>query len=143
MWIYDRHTHNRTKEDIEKVIGKSLFTLSYDNIVSVGIVDFVYGAIENNHLKVDTGSFSTPTSLLNTQVKKIVKELNLDGYSVTDFVSLDGENYRNIPNTLSREDVLKSIDDTEFYHGTSSTNLESILKLGLFKKIKAKQTLIN
>lgn len=93
---------------------------------------FILGNIDDDILTINSFEEDSPNSVLNRQVAKIVKQLDLSGIRYENGVlDSDGEEYA-IEQTYSRDEVINStFKTTKFYHGTSSVFLKSIMSKGL------------
>lgn len=104
----------------------------FEDYVFTGSEYFIVGKIENNIAFVHTERETDPDSILNKEVKKLVKELNLDGIMTADTVYYD-DNDLEVEEFVSRNDVIDSVvGDGIFYHGTSLEVFDSIMKKGIY-----------
>lgn len=102
---------------------------SYIDLSDKAQMKYIVGAIDNNYAELYYVDFeSKPTQILNSNLKKLVKELNLDGmrYSYTD-IDYNQEEY-----LFNAEKVIKSnLQNITVFHGTNYKFLTKILKIGL------------
>ena len=111
-----------------------------DDLVSDGPLDhedgryFMIGEISDGMLLMNDYDIEGEiSSQLNTQVQKIVKQLDLHGIEYNSTSTSDGgEAEEEIQHTVSRMDVIDAnVNTTTFYHGTDYSKLKSILGKGL------------
>jgi hypothetical protein len=90
-----------------------------------GYHKFIMGAVNKNKLLIAEMSESDLTSVFSASIKKVIKELNLDG--------LVYENsYHDMDHDISRDDIISATFKTfEMYHGTNSRYIMQILKKGI------------
>lgn len=97
---------------------------------------FVVGRIEDNFLWLYSADELSPTSVLNKQIAKVVKQLDLYGVKFEDQIisADDGGNYdeADIETVYSRQDLIyATVESDVFYHGTDLSALKSIMTKGL------------
>lgn len=132
MYVFD-YGDDDMLEKINDEHDLELGGLDSSDFENEGVEDVVAGSIEDGYLILTHGSGLATTSILNTQIKKIVKHFDLRGVraSGTDFD--DEYNEEEVEDLYLRKEVLKSVTETVFYHGTSFDKLKNIAKKGIYK----------
>lgn len=107
---------------------------------------FIVGRIEDNFLWLYNSDELSPTSVLNKQLSKVVKQLNLYGVKFQEqIISSDesgGVDEVDIDTIYSRQELIDStIKSDVFYHGTDLAALESIMTKGLMGTKKSNYTI--
>lgn len=92
-----------------------------------GYHSFIMGVIQRNMLGIAEMTESDLTSVLSTSIKKVVKELNLEG--ITYESSYSGYD---VEHDISRDDILDAtFKNADMFHGTNSRYIMNILSKGI------------
>lgn len=127
LFVYDHHS------EIEDSL-EELYDMTFDDVQHSTEEDtkFIMGDIEHNQLVIRNTYETSPTSILNTQIKKVIRQLNLLGVVFQGEIHDENGDSQEIEHVYSRDKVINSKVSSEvFYHGTDFKKLESIMSKGL------------
>lgn len=133
IFVYDKQNTQLIIDRINSIFDKGLESLRPFEIIQKGFAGAIMGKIKNNVLELYKRDEWEMKSPLNKQIQKLVTQLNLDGAQVTG-IDYEKDNIETVHEFYDREDIVKNIADTIFYHGTSYNNFKSIIKSGIYKK---------
>lgn len=133
MFIYDTDNEEEIIDKLNEIYEYDIDSIDTDTISAISD-NFVLGIIEDNRLEIHQFDETEElTSVLNTQIKKIIKQLDLDGYKVfSNQYDQETEEEFETEEWYSREQVLnKNIKNNRFYHGTSFNYYKGIKSKGI------------
>lgn len=126
-------TYNNTGDLVDRLV--ELYDMGEsdaDDAIYGNHPKFITANIVDGLLNINASEEDSPNSVLNKQVAKIVKQLDLDGITYENQMFGDDGEETDIEQTYSRDEVLNAtVKTTKFYHGTSSKFLKEIMSKGL------------